>query len=92
MQRTKVEGIDLQELIPVLWSLLPTSRSPAHVSHGHEQHTSSLTLQVLLLDEEAFFPTWNFSKIVYNKWLQAFENNMSNLYNATLDDYCRAVL
>jgi hypothetical protein len=29
---------------------------------------------------------------IYNKWFQASGNNMTNLYNATLDDYCRASL
>jgi hypothetical protein len=29
---------------------------------------------------------------MHNKWLQASGNNMTNLYDATLDDYCRAAL
>jgi hypothetical protein len=29
---------------------------------------------------------------MHNKWFQASGNNMTDLYNATLDDYCRAAL
>jgi hypothetical protein len=51
-----------------------------------------LYLQVLSLDEEATVPTYNLSETMHNKWLQASGNNSSDLYNATLDDYCRAAL
>ena len=37
-------------------------------------------------------PTCNLSETVHNKWLQASGNDMVDLYNATLDDYCRAAL
>jgi hypothetical protein len=29
---------------------------------------------------------------MHNKWLQALENNMTDLYDATLDDFCRTAL
>jgi hypothetical protein len=48
--------------------------------------------QVLSLDEEAAVPTCNLAKTMHNKWFQASGNNMTELYNATLDDYCRAAL
>jgi hypothetical protein len=47
-------------------------------------------LQDLSLDEEAAVPTCNLSETIHNKWYQASGNNSSDLYNATLDDYCRA--
>jgi hypothetical protein len=31
-------------------------------------------------------------EIVHNKWFQASDNNSSDLYNAILDDYCKAAL
>lgn len=49
-------------------------------------------LQFLSLEEEASMPTCNLSETVHNKWLQASGNNMVDLYDATLDDYCRAAL
>jgi hypothetical protein len=49
-------------------------------------------LQVPSLDEEATVPTCNLSETVHNKWQQASGDNMTDLYNATLDDYCRATL
>ena len=44
------------------------------------------------LDEDAALLTCNLSKTIYNKWLQALGNNITNFYDATLDDYCRAAL
>ena len=34
-------------------------------------------------------PTSNLLKIVYNKWLQVFDNKMVDLYSLTMDDYNR---
>jgi hypothetical protein len=50
------------------------------------------SFQVLSLDEEAAVPTCNLAETMHNKWFQASGNNMTDLYNATLDDYCRAAL
>jgi hypothetical protein len=50
------------------------------------------SFQVLSLDKEAVVPTCNLAKTMHNKWFQASGNNMTDLYNATLDDYCRAAL
>jgi hypothetical protein len=50
------------------------------------------SFQVLSLDEEAIIPTCNLVETMHNKWFQASGNNMTDLYNATLDDYCRAAL
>jgi hypothetical protein len=44
------------------------------------------------LDEEVAIPTCNLAETMHNKWFQASENNITDLYNATLDDYCRAAL
>jgi hypothetical protein len=49
-------------------------------------------LQFLSLEEEAAVPTCNLSETIHNKWLQASGNNMVDLYNATLDNYCRATM
>jgi hypothetical protein len=51
-----------------------------------------LCLQVLSADEDAAVPTCNLAETIHNKWLQASGNNMTNLYDAILDDYCRAAL
>jgi hypothetical protein len=37
-------------------------------------------------------PTCNLSKTIHNKWLQALGNNMVDPYNATLDNYCKAIM
>jgi hypothetical protein len=50
------------------------------------------SFQILSLDEEAAIPTCNLAETMHNKWFQASGNNMTDLYNATLDDYCRAAL
>jgi hypothetical protein len=49
-------------------------------------------LQFLSLEEEAAVPTCNLSETMHNMWMQASGNNMVDLYNATLDDYCRAAM
>lgn len=38
------------------------------------------------MDERGEMPTCNFVEIVYNKWLQQFNNIMICLYEMTLDD------
>jgi hypothetical protein len=49
-------------------------------------------MQDLSLDEDAAVPTCNLSETVHNTWKQASDSISSDLYNATLDDYCRAAL
>jgi hypothetical protein len=44
------------------------------------------------LDEEAAIPTCNLSETIHNKWQQASGKNVTDLYNATLDDYLRAAM
>ena len=39
-----------------------------------------------------FVTTFNLSKIVHNKWLQASGNWMVDLYSATMDDYNKTTL
>jgi hypothetical protein len=51
-----------------------------------------LCLQVLSADEDATVPTCNLAETMHNKWLQASGNNMIDLYDVTLNDYCRAAL
>jgi hypothetical protein len=50
------------------------------------------SFQVLSIDEEAAVPICSLAETMHNKWFQASGNNMTDLYNATLDDYCRATL
>ena len=50
------------------------------------------SFQVLSLDEEAIVPTCNLAKTMHNKWFHALGNNMTDLYNATFDDYCKVAL
>ena len=45
-----------------------------------------------MFEEEAAVPTCNLSKTVHNKWQQASGGKISDLYQATLDDYARAAL
>jgi hypothetical protein len=50
------------------------------------------SFQVLSIDEEAAVPICSLAETMHNKWFQASGNNMTDLYNATYDDYCRAAL
>ena len=44
----------------------------------------------MTFEEEVVVPSYNLSKIVHNKWLQASGNKMVDLYSATVDDYSGA--
>ena len=44
------------------------------------------------MDERAEIPTCNLAKTVHHKWLQHSGNNMTYLYDATMDDLIRAFM
>ena len=44
------------------------------------------------MDERAEMPTCNLAEIIHNKWLQQFGNNMTCLYETTVDDLIRAFM
>lgn len=38
------------------------------------------------IDECVEMPTWNLAEAVHKKWLERYANNMTCLYEATVDD------
>ena len=47
---------------------------------------------MLKFDEEVVVPTYNLSKIVYNKCLKELGNKMIDVYNATINNFTQATL
>jgi hypothetical protein len=64
------------------------------ILHTYSEFSNGILISPLFLtlEEEAAVPTCNLSKTVHNTWFQASGSNMVDLYNATLDDYCRAAM